>query len=87
LFSSGPVGNPPRPAEEDAVDVTELLAATHAREHRLFGGALDQAALGFRERAVMRAVGAHDGDARDWDAIRDWAGAIAETLRAAQVAA
>jgi menaquinone-dependent protoporphyrinogen oxidase len=33
LFSSGPVGDPPKP-EEDPVDVADLLTATAAREHR-----------------------------------------------------
>jgi menaquinone-dependent protoporphyrinogen oxidase len=31
LFSSGPVGDPPKP-EEDPVDVAEILTATAARE-------------------------------------------------------
>jgi menaquinone-dependent protoporphyrinogen oxidase len=82
LFSSGPVGDPLRPGESEAVDVEEIVAAVGAREHRLFAGKLDKSKLGFRERAVMRAVGAHDGDYRDWDAIRAWAEAIATSLNA-----
>jgi len=39
LFSSGPVGDPPKP-EEDPVDVADLLAATGAREHCVFAGKL-----------------------------------------------
>lgn len=35
LFSSGPVGDPPRPVE-NPVDVSQTLAATNAREHRVF---------------------------------------------------
>ena len=34
LFSSGPIGDPPKP-EEDPVDVAEILQATKAREHRV----------------------------------------------------
>ena len=69
LFSSGPVGDPLRPGESDAVNVKAIVAATGAREHRLFAGKLDKRELNFRERAVMRVVGGHDGDYRDWDEI------------------
>jgi hypothetical protein len=79
-FSSGPVGDPPRPGESDAVDVKEIVAAAGAREHRLFAGKLDKSKLSFRERAVIRAVGGHGGDYRDWDEIRGWAEAIATSL-------
>jgi menaquinone-dependent protoporphyrinogen oxidase len=82
LFSSGPIGDPPRPKAEDAVKVDELMAMTGAREHRLFGGRIDKHRLGFGERAVMLAVGGKDGDFRDWDAIATWAGEIAGALRA-----
>jgi menaquinone-dependent protoporphyrinogen oxidase len=80
LFSSGPVGDPLRPSESEAVDVKEIVAAAGARGHRLFAGSLDKSKLSFRERAVMRAVGGHDGDYRDWDEIRGWAEAIATSL-------
>ena len=39
LFSSGPIGDPPKP-DEDPADVAEILAATGARGHRLFAGKL-----------------------------------------------
>jgi menaquinone-dependent protoporphyrinogen oxidase len=80
LFSSGPLGDPPRPAEPDAVRVDDLVAATGAREHRLFAGRLDRSLLGFGERAVVVAVRAREGDFRDWDAIRAWARDIAGGL-------
>jgi menaquinone-dependent protoporphyrinogen oxidase len=83
LFSSGPIGDPPRPETEDAVKVDDLMATTGAREHRLFGGKVDKHQLGFGERAVMLAVGAKDGDFRDWEAISAWAREIAATLRPA----
>src|SRR5439155_26298890 len=39
LFSSAPIGNPPKPTEE-AVDVLPLATAVQARSHRRFGGTL-----------------------------------------------
>jgi menaquinone-dependent protoporphyrinogen oxidase len=80
LFSSGPVGDPPRPEEDEAVDVRELVEATQAVGHRLFAGRIDRRKLGFAERAVLRAVGAKEGDYRDGDAIRDWAAEIGAEL-------
>jgi menaquinone-dependent protoporphyrinogen oxidase len=50
LFSSGPVGDPPKP-EEDPVDVADIVGATKAREHRVFAGKLDKRQLGIGERA------------------------------------
>lgn len=82
LFSSGPIGEPPRPNAEDAVKVDDLMLETAAREHRLFGGKVDKRQLGFAERAVLLAVRAKDGDDRDWDEISAWARAIATELRA-----
>src|ERR687888_2093645 len=45
LFSSGPIGDPPKP-EEDPVDVADLLRATGARQHRVFAGKLVKKQLG-----------------------------------------
>lgn len=81
LFSSGPVGDPPRP-EEDPVDVADLHASTQARHHRVFAGKIDKTKLGFAERAIMVAVRAPEGDFRDWDDIADWAEGIARALLA-----
>jgi menaquinone-dependent protoporphyrinogen oxidase len=80
LFSSGPVGDPPKP-EEDAVDVAPLIEATGARGHAVFAGKLDKGALGFAEKAIVAAFKVSDGDFRDWDEIRGWAIAIAEELK------
>ncbi|MFI5612054.1 flavodoxin domain-containing protein [Amycolatopsis sp. NPDC051903] len=77
LFSSGPVGNV---VGEDPVDVSDVLAATGAREHRLFGGRVERANLRFTDRAVVVALRAQDGDNRDWPMIRAWARAIAGEL-------
>jgi menaquinone-dependent protoporphyrinogen oxidase len=80
LFSSGPVGDPPKP-EEDPVDVAEILTATRARDHRVFAGRLVRRQLSFPERAIVSALRVPEGDFRDWPEIRRWADEIAEALR------
>jgi menaquinone-dependent protoporphyrinogen oxidase len=79
LFSSGPIGDPPKPGE-DPVDVTALREASGAREHRVFPGRLDRHHLGFAEKAVVLAVRAPEGDFRDWSAVEAWAAGIADAL-------
>jgi menaquinone-dependent protoporphyrinogen oxidase len=81
LFSSGPVGDPPKP-EEDPVDVADLLAATDAREHRVFAGKLARKQLSFPERAIVSALHVPEGDFRDWSEIREWAAGIADAMGA-----
>jgi len=80
LFSSGPIGDPPKP-EEDPVDVAKVLATTRAREHRLFAGKLVRKQLAFPERAIVSALRVPEGDFRDWPAITGWAAGIATALR------
>ncbi len=81
LFSSGPVGDPPRPVDGLA-EVAALATAIGARGHRVFAGRLDRAELSFTERLTVRVVHAESGDFRDHDAIRSWATEVAETLAA-----
>jgi menaquinone-dependent protoporphyrinogen oxidase len=81
LFSSGPVGHEPKP-EDEPVDVAELVAATGAREHRIFEGQVDRSRLGLGEKVLLTAVRAPEGDFRPWDEIRAWAGEIAAALKA-----
>ena len=81
LFSSGPVGDPPKP-EEDPVDVADLLATTGAREHRIFAGKLVRKQLSFPERAIVSALRVPEGDFRDWTEIRRWAAGIADAMGA-----
>jgi menaquinone-dependent protoporphyrinogen oxidase len=79
LFSSGPIGDPPKP-EEDPVDVAEIRAATKARDHPVFAGKLDKSKPAFTEMAIVIAFRAPFGDFRDWDEIDTWAASIADAL-------
>jgi len=80
LFSSGPIGDPPKP-EEDPADVAEILAVTGAREHRLFAGKLIRHQLSFPEKAIVSALRVPEGDFRDWPEITGWAAGIATALQ------
>lgn len=84
LFSSGPVGDPAKPAAEP-VDVDLVRKWTDAIEHRVFPGKLERQGLGFGERAIVLAVHAAEGDFRPWDDVTAWAEGIARTLQAAPV--
>jgi menaquinone-dependent protoporphyrinogen oxidase len=79
LFSSGPVGDPPKP-DELPVDVAPMMEASGATGHAVFAGRLDRKRLSFGEKAIVVALRAPEGDFRDWVAIRAWAGAIADEL-------
>lgn len=85
LFSSGPVGDPPKPVE-DPLDVAPMMALVGARGHRVFAGQIDKSRLGLGERAILAAVRAPEGDYRPWAEIDAWARELAEALRAAPVA-
>jgi menaquinone-dependent protoporphyrinogen oxidase len=79
LFSSGPLGDPARPAGEPA-EGESMRAFVGAREDRVFGGRLERDELGTGERLIVRVVGAPSGDFRPWEDIRSWAAGIASTL-------
>jgi menaquinone-dependent protoporphyrinogen oxidase len=79
LFSVGPIGDPPKPAEEPA-EVGGIVQSTRARGHRLFAGRLDRHQLGFGEKAVVMALRVEDGDFRDLEAIDAWGTQIAAEL-------
>jgi menaquinone-dependent protoporphyrinogen oxidase len=81
LFSSGPIGEPPHAAAPDAFDDAWLLDATHAREHRVFGGRLARRELGLAERALAGALRVPDGDFREWGDVAEWATGIAAALQ------
>ena len=79
LFSSGPVGEPPKPAG-NPVDVTKIVQATKARDHQIFTGKLIKKHLSFPDRAMASAIRAAEGDFRNWAEIKAWAAGIADTL-------
>jgi menaquinone-dependent protoporphyrinogen oxidase len=76
LFSSGPVGDPPKP-EGLPADVERFEAATGAIEHRVFPGRIERRLLGFGERAIVAALRVPDMDSRPRDEIEAWAREIA----------
>ncbi len=80
LFSSGPIGDPPKPIE-DPVDAPVLRALVGAREHRVIPGQIDKKHLGLGERAILAAVRAPAGDFRPWAEIEAWTLEIAAALR------
>lgn len=81
LFSSGPLGDPPKP-EGTPPDVLAVIDRMRPREHRVFSGEIDRSELGFAEKVVTKAVGAPAGDFRRWAEIEAWATSIAESLKA-----
>lgn len=81
LFSSGPVGEPPKPTQPpaEALDLTQRLGA---RDHQVFEGRIEPDVLGFGERTVVRIGGTETGDFRPWVAITIWARRISTALKA-----
>jgi menaquinone-dependent protoporphyrinogen oxidase len=79
VFSSGPIGAPPKP-DEVPPDGAAISAQVGAREHRVFAGRLDRGQLSFVEKAIVGAVKAPDGDYRQWEEIRTWATEIARAI-------
>ena len=80
LFSSGPVGDPPKPLENPA-EVATVVRRIGARGHRLFPGRIEGSDLGLSEKALVAFVRAPDGDFRPWSEIASWAESIAEQLQ------
>ena len=81
LFSSGPLGDPPKP-EGDPAETVGFREATHAIEHRVFPGRAALDGLGMAEKVIFRVVHAPEGDFRAWDDVEAWAAEIAATLGA-----
>ena len=79
LFSSGPLGDPPVPAD-DPPDAVRMVESTGAEEHVVFAGKLDRSKLNLLERSMVKAVKAPYGDFRDWDEISRWADRISRAL-------
>ncbi|CAN5601844.1 hypothetical protein BH23CHL8_BH23CHL8_05340 [soil metagenome] len=81
LFSSGPVGDPARPAEAPA-EAASVATRVGAHGHRLFAGRVVKSELGFAEKAILKVVRAPEGDFRPWPEISAWATGIATLLTA-----
>jgi menaquinone-dependent protoporphyrinogen oxidase len=81
LFSSGPLGDSPKPGDAPG-EIAGHLDTTHAIEHRVFAGKADLEDLGMAEKLIFRVVHAPHGDYRPWDEVVEWATDIARTLRA-----
>jgi menaquinone-dependent protoporphyrinogen oxidase len=75
LFSSGPLGDPPKP-EGPPEGMNDLLAPLGARDHAVFAGRLDKSVLGLGDRAIVGALRAPEGDFRPWAEIDEWARGI-----------
>ena len=95
LFSSGPLQLAPGDSALDdpellPTDIPALIEAVHAREHRIFFGALDPAKLAFKHRALRKLPAARailpEGDFRNWHSIEAWANAIARALQSPGIA-
>lgn len=84
-FSSGPL------EEGDALATVEgwaypknlqtVMETIQPKEAVVFHGALQMDKLNFMERWMMQKFPVKKHDFRDWDLIRDWAVAIAESLK------
>ena len=81
VFSSGPLGDPPKPVQESS-DGLAIAKQIGAREHRTFAGGLDKRRLGAGEKVVVAVVRAPSGDYRPWADILEWSRSIGEQLQA-----
>ncbi len=81
IFSSGPVGDPPKPLDGPA-DGESMLLATGAREHRLFLGRIDRSTMGFGEKSIVTALRVGDRDDRSRPEVDAWAAGIAAAVLA-----
>jgi menaquinone-dependent protoporphyrinogen oxidase len=79
LFSSGPIGDPPKPLENPA-EVAPVMRRIDAHGHRLFPGKIDSSDLRVSEKALVALVRAEQGDFRPWSEIAAWATSIADAL-------
>lgn len=81
LFSSGPLGFPPKPVESESVDIRPIVKLIRIKEHRVFAGRLKKHRLDLAEKAITSVVHAPQGDFRNWEEIHAWAAGVAQTLK------
>lgn len=65
---------------DDPSRVGPVLLTANPREHKVFKGTLNLEDLSWRERTVAKLGGAVEGDFRDENEERAWAGSIADAL-------
>ena len=78
-FSVGLSGLP-KGKVSDPYRVGPALLSIDPEDHVTFAGRLDPSHLTLRERTIVKLGGVSEGDYRDWDEIRSWAGSVAATL-------
>ncbi len=81
LFSTGPVGDPLKPSIEKSVQIKDISKEVKPYGHYIFGGKIQKEKLSLTEKTMLKAVGAQDGDYRDWAEVQDWAERIAKALK------
>jgi menaquinone-dependent protoporphyrinogen oxidase len=69
-----------RRARGDLADVASARAATNARGHRHFAGAIERSHYPLAGHVFMKAMGGRYGDHRNWPVIDAWAEEIAKSL-------
>lgn len=80
VFSSG-LATQPAASANSPHELLALMQNVGALGHRAFAGRLQRSELAFAERALIAGARAKEGDHRDFDAVRAWAGQIADSLR------
>jgi menaquinone-dependent protoporphyrinogen oxidase len=81
-FSSGQVGHH---AVDQPANIHHHMTLAHAKEHRLFGGRIDDEKLDMVEKILVKNVNVAERDERDWTEIRAWAKSIAASLQETQL--
>jgi menaquinone-dependent protoporphyrinogen oxidase len=66
----------PENRQEAATYLGAVRALAEPVSEGLFAGKMDYSKLSFFDRTIAKIVGSAEGDWRDWDAIRAWAGEL-----------
>ena len=70
----------PEKRQEAAAYLAPVRALVEPVSEGLFAGKIEYSTLSFFDRTIAKLVGSAEGDWRDWDAIRGWAGGLPSTL-------